>query len=1160
MSNNKLVVEVMDGSNVWQDITADVMSIRSNTAVGLQAQRLNHPNAGRCDIVLNNSSNNNRGAKAYNPDVTAWVSALLENGRRVRVKGSGLSLNGYNILQVTHAGPYGQGGNITITASGGTSIVLGAPAGGIGIAQGAESFVPTVAGSLSAFTFQLAANTGTPAGKLNWFIVLDNGGTPTGQVMASGNMTPTPSAVNTVNLATPIQVQANQTYWLILCPDTSNAGGNSWNWQTSAANVYGSGTAARSGVLNSGVVWVNLPGNAQCSFTIGAINCYTFQTVSTGSVLNDVWVLQWDARAQFDSQYNQDLVELAFNNEGSGRQAYTYTNKWVTYTLSYTTAAATDSTIEARFWPNFNGPGLNSGLIEYRNITLKKNGGANVLLNGTFTVNSQPSTANWSTANVGSSTVTLGATNDYWTVFQGEIEDILPAPFINAGSLTSTVICLDYSADANFQTIDVALQQNQTSDQLASTLANLLPSGTLNTTLPGKQIDAGRATFQYAFDKYTKKTKLYDAMTDVVTSEYSRWWFDRDGTLRVTNRDFMGKRITTAAKLTVSDGMPFDMIVNRSRKTLIDRVELTYTPRQLGGSVQPLGQIQQPVSLPPATGNPVTAINVSGANLPIGNNGGTTYQQAESFKLSTGGQLVQLAIWHNANVGAPSGTVTWQIQTDNAGVPSGVVVASGTYTPTASFNNNVPVSGGPNLSANTTYWLVLFSTGAQTSGNYWQWRSTTTHPYKNGNTANSTNGGSTWNAVAVSNANCAIIIATNSNTTIVASGSQLTIGNNGGVTSQQAESFQCQAGLLTQIVVQHAANVGAPTGTITWQIQTDNGGTPSGTVLISGTYTPVASSGNTITVPQTPGVNLNNNTTYWLVLFSTNAQTSGNYWQWQSASSQVYLQGNTANSTNGGSTWTPVVASNAQCQITIQANGLAGTVTVNVNFRDATGNTIGGVNCIPPVANTDYKIWDHQNGTGIDVTLAVQVTSFILNGQSGNTPGASTATITFFNPYPTTFYITMLQVRGTPLYKYDPVTVTKTNSDSVSQYKLRDFPKDLPFTNDPNFVDSLAQYYVNQYGSPFLEVQQLTVSNKAVLNTVDLLSLELFDVVDVSDVQAGLSHVKHVIVALSYELDPNGTDYVTNFMALLERLDQQTYWVLGDAAYGLLDQTTYLYI
>ncbi len=116
-------------------------------------------------------------------------------------------------------------------------------------------------------------------------------------------------------------------------------------------------------------------------------NAYFKQAVTTSTSISDVWVLTWDARSAFGDFWNQDKVYLVTSAESQTPVTYTYTNKWASYSLSFT-AASNATTIEPRFRWYQNVDQSNSRYIEYKNIQLKKNGGVNVLVNGDFATGS----------------------------------------------------------------------------------------------------------------------------------------------------------------------------------------------------------------------------------------------------------------------------------------------------------------------------------------------------------------------------------------------------------------------------------------------------------------------------------------------------------------------------------------------------------------------------------------------------------------------------------------------------------------------------------------------------------------------------------------------------------------------------------------------------
>lgn len=139
-----------------------------------------------------------------------------------------------------------------------------------------------------------------------------------------------------------------------------------------------------------------------------------------------------------------------------------------------------------------------------------------------------------------------------------------------------------------------------------------------------------------------------------------------------------------------------------------------------------------------------TTITGSGTVFPIGNNGGDKYA-AQSFQISSG-ILTQITYTLEASNGTPTGTITWEIQTNNAGSPSGTVLQTGTHSPTASATNTVTVTGGISLASATTYWLVLKPTSAQSLGNFWRWQSSLSSTYANGNASQYSG---TWNSFSL---------------------------------------------------------------------------------------------------------------------------------------------------------------------------------------------------------------------------------------------------------------------------------------------------------------------------------------------------------------------------------------------------------------------------
>jgi hypothetical protein len=120
----------------------------------------------------------------------------------------------------------------------------------------------------------------------------------------------------------------------------------------------------------------------------------------------------------------------------------------------------------------------------------------------------------------------------------------------------------------------------------------------------------------------------------------------------------------------------------------------------------------------------------------------------QGFQVTLGGLFTQATFSFSTNVGTPSGTITWELRSNNAGVPSSTILESGTFTPTASATNTITAAGTTSLAESTTYWLILRPTSVQSSGNRWQLNYSTANPYAY-DSAFTTNSGSSWTSSAV---------------------------------------------------------------------------------------------------------------------------------------------------------------------------------------------------------------------------------------------------------------------------------------------------------------------------------------------------------------------------------------------------------------------------
>lgn len=270
----------------------------------------------------------------------------------------------------------------------------------------------------------------------------------------------------------------------------------------------------------------------------------------------------------------------------------------------------------------------------------------------------------------------------------------------------------------------------------------------------------------------------------------------------------------------------------------------------------------------PSTG--VTTIDNSGATASwIGNQGGTNRRNAQSFQVVGNQWLTQFNPRFGATTGAPTGQVNWSIQTDNAGVPSGTSLASGSFTPTASADN--PITIAPLLLINgVPYWFVLQSANTQTSGNYWTILvQTPSGTYTGGRWKADASAGAFTGTWAVGGANDDMR-ATFTSTAASGLAMSYTVSGLGSNSVTRVRLW--------------LKKVGAPTGDLTLAFYSNSGGVPN--TLIGTSWAVSASSLSTsygwIDFPFYADVTISQaaSTTYHMVLQTTDSASASNYVAW----------------------------------------------------------------------------------------------------------------------------------------------------------------------------------------------------------------------------------------------------------------------------------------
>ena len=352
--------------------------------------------------------------------------------------------------------------------------------------------------------------------------------------------------------------------------------------------------------------------------------------------------------------------------------------------------------------------------------------------------------------------------------------------------------------------------------------------------------------------------------------------------------------------------------------------------------------------------------DATGGNSVIGDVSDTERGVAQQFTPAATGQLTQIKVTLTSNDGSPSGNIYWKIQQDNGSdLPDGSNLASDNFSPTASAENTINVSGGPILDGSTKYWLILTTVNQSTNDRYnWQASGSDTYVDHLRLVGARDDDFSLWTEGGTIRDN-EFEITTSAVTT----------------NDKLAQSFEISTASTVSEVDLYLKKVGAPTGNLTVEIQTDSAGEPSGTAVTNGTSNTVSASTLTtsfadITFSFASNPSLASGTTYWIVLTTADSQSNTNYVVWGAdTSTPSYADGEMYG--EDASTW-GALSADAVFTVTAPATQYdercvvgrwsGGTRDVAVRFDD------GGAGS--PNTQTTFK---NTSGGSLDIVAEVEV-------------------------------------------------------------------------------------------------------------------------------------------------------------------------------------------
>ena len=211
---------------------------------------------------------------------------------------------------------------------------------------------------------------------------------------------------------------------------------------------------------------------------------------------------------------------------------------------------------------------------------------------------------------------------------------------------------------------------------------------------------------------------------------------------------------------------------------------------------------------------------------------------------------------------------------------------------------------------------------------------------------------------------------------------------------------------------------------------------------------------------------------------------------------------------------------------------------------------VGATDIVDPlIENTDYEMNTQADGGGADLSGSFTVTI---------APGANAADVTVTNDHATlTGYITLLQIRGTPLLTYQTVTMRAEDTTSQDTYGPCELALNMPIQDDPEVGRDLAEWLKNILKDPLTRVGSVSIWGQlSDAFMAAALGLDVNNQISITDPHTGLSGVAYFIEHVRHEITHGGQAHKATWQ--LSPAVHSAMWILGEAGKSELGETTFL--
>ena len=217
---------------------------------------------------------------------------------------------------------------------------------------------------------------------------------------------------------------------------------------------------------------------------------------------------------------------------------------------------------------------------------------------------------------------------------------------------------------------------------------------------------------------------------------------------------------------------------------------------------------------------------------------------------------------------------------------------------------------------------------------------------------------------------------------------------------------------------------------------------------------------------------------------------------------------------------------------------------------DGTGIITGATAIIQPVPGTDFTLTTEAGaGNGRDATYlaqtrggGMQIPVAVLGGEIEATMRSTTGI--------TSLFVNDLTVRGTALKTMNPQEVVREDLTSIADHGLREKTIRLASLTGfgPELAESIAEYELGRGKDERTIIQDLFFSGNTMLGDVKLYSLQIGDVVSVTEDQTAISGA--LVMVVGRRVSEHIKDKTPQLTLITRPLSDQTYLIIENATYG----------